>query len=240
MARQQIKRVSAPKTWSIARKSERKWIAKPLPGAHKLEHSLAVLVILRDMLKLARNTKEVKHILNDKQVLINNKTAKDSRQGVGLFDVMAVPKLNKYYRLVLSKSKKLALQEVAKSESVILPVKVKGSTILKGGKQQVNFTNGWNLLDKTKYKTNSSVIYNTEKNKVEKGIELKAGCIVVAISGKHAGILAKLKAIKELGELKKTKIATMASLDDKEEFDTNAEYLFVVGEKSPEFTAVAK
>lgn len=239
MAKNHIKRRAAPVTWPIARKVKQRWITKPLPGAHILKHSLAISVVLRELLKLANNMREIKHILEAKQALVNNSIVKDKKFGVGLFDTVSLPKLDKYYRVILTKRNKLALQEINKSEACMLPLKVKGKTTLNAKKQQINFTNGWNLLDKTGFEVNSVVLYNTGKNAVEKAIKLKPGCIVTLIAGKHVGTLSKLKGIKELGELKKIKLAVLTSLDGKSEYETKADYLFAIGDKDAEFTAVA-
>lgn len=234
MSHTQIKKLAAPKTWPIARKSKERWIAKPLPGAHKLENSLALSVILRDFLKLAPTRREIKQLLNNKLVLVNNKIIKETNYNVGLFDVLSIPKISKQYRIVFNSKGKLHIQEINKDEANILPMKVRNVRKVKGGKLQASFVNGFNMLKK--FPTNSVVLYDLEKNKDIKTIELKSGCLVTATSGKHAGTIATLKEIKEIKVLKTKKLATLT--DGKEDWKTDAAYLFAVGETKPEFTAV--
>ena len=45
-------------------KKEYTWTYRAFPGPHKAEESAAIGIILRDLLKLADNNKEVKYILN--------------------------------------------------------------------------------------------------------------------------------------------------------------------------------
>ena len=62
MSRHQ-KRVAAPKNWRVSRKSN-KWVVNPRPGPHSKDSSIPLLLVVRDLLKLADNTREVKIILN--------------------------------------------------------------------------------------------------------------------------------------------------------------------------------
>ena len=51
-----------PKSWQIKIKKKRKFITRPLPG-QSLKLGMPINLILRDILKLALNNKEVKKIL---------------------------------------------------------------------------------------------------------------------------------------------------------------------------------
>ena len=50
-----LKRIAAPKSWLINRKSST-FIVRPNPGAHALDKGLPLGVIIRDNLKLAVNS----------------------------------------------------------------------------------------------------------------------------------------------------------------------------------------
>ena len=67
---QHLKRHGMPTLWSVERKNE-KFIAKPNPGSHKMKYVVPVVVLLRDILKYAKTSKEVKLILHDDEVLVN-------------------------------------------------------------------------------------------------------------------------------------------------------------------------
>ena len=56
-----LSRLAMPKTWKVKRKGI-KWVTRPLPGAHSLKQGMPISVLLRDVLKLARTTKEVKKL----------------------------------------------------------------------------------------------------------------------------------------------------------------------------------
>ena len=235
-----MKRLAAPRTWPIARKSGERWVSKALPGAHKQGQCVPILIALRDMLKLASDAREVRRILHNNEVLVNNTRVKKLRFGIGLFDVLSIKKLNKHYRVVLTQKNKLALVEIKGTETNTIPLKVKSRTTLRGGKIQANFTNGWNLVSKSKYTAGNTVLFDLAKKKVGKELKLKKGSVVVVSAGKYVGRLAKIESLKSEGLLKKRKLAQLKPVGTGPIFTTIANGLLVVGETKPEFTANAK
>jgi len=236
-----MKRLAAPKTWPIARKGRKRWVAKPLPGAHKQGLCMPISVILRDILKLASTAKEVKQILHNNEILVNGRRVKDVKFGTGLFDILTIKKLDEQYRVVLTKKNKLALILVKGVEANILPLKLKSKTTLRGGKNQLNFTNGWNLLSGASYTVGNTVLYDIAKRKPSKELKLKAGVIVTITAGKYVGQIAKVGEIKSEGKLKKRKLVQLMPTDKSISADaisTTADNLFVVGETKPELTTI--
>jgi len=56
-----LSRLAMPKAWKIKRKGI-KWVTRPLPGPHSFKLGLPLNVLLRDILKLSKTTKETKSI----------------------------------------------------------------------------------------------------------------------------------------------------------------------------------
>ena len=75
-SRKHLKRYKAPKSWPIHPKEDT-WTVKPAPGSHAIEDSLPLLVIIRDILGLADNSREAKRIINTGNVLIDGRAVKD-------------------------------------------------------------------------------------------------------------------------------------------------------------------
>src|SRR3989344_2506025 len=100
-----LKRLTAPRTWQIKRKGI-KFITRPLPGSHKLEASLPLIVILRDLLKIVKTTREANYLIKNKKVLVNGKVM-ERRFGVGLMDILAIKEIDKRYRIILDRRGKL-------------------------------------------------------------------------------------------------------------------------------------
>ena len=108
-----LKRINVPSTWPVERKST-KFITKPSPGPHRLEESMPLGVILREILKLGKEKREIKIILNDNKVLVNNKIRKKFDFPVGILDTLSIPDISKFYKLVYSTKGRLILKEINK------------------------------------------------------------------------------------------------------------------------------
>ncbi|MBD3263078.1 30S ribosomal protein S4e [Candidatus Woesearchaeota archaeon] len=226
-----VSRLAAPRTWPIKRKGI-KWIRKPSQGPHDLQKAMPLLIYLRDILQITKTTKETKQVLSNELVKVNSKVIRKVDFPVGIFDTIQIPATDKYWRVTITKKGKLAVIEIPKSEANLLPVKIVSKKTLNKNKTQLNFSNGWNLLDDKKYKVNDVLILDTEKNSVAKHIKLEKGNLVYVTGGKHTGHSAKLKNIKELGKLKRERIAVLES--GKETWQTNLNHVFAIGEDKSE------
>ena len=107
-----LKRQKAPKNWPIHRKGT-KYIVRPRSNIQK---GVPLLIILRDMLKIAQNRKEVKKSLHAKHILVNNKIILDEKNNVLLFDTISILPLKKYYRIELSGKGKFEIREIKENE----------------------------------------------------------------------------------------------------------------------------
>ena len=61
-SRKHLKTYKAPKTWPIHPKEDT-WTVKPSAGSHSIENSLSLTLVIRDILKLADNSREAKRII---------------------------------------------------------------------------------------------------------------------------------------------------------------------------------
>lgn len=228
----QISRMAAPDTWPVERKGI-KWVAKPYPGTHSLYHSMALNTWLLEILELANIRRNIKRIISAKDVLINGKIIRDEKFPLGIFDVLSIPKLKKNYRVSINKIGKLMLIEIPEADAKFVPAKIISKKTIKDGKVQFNCSNSWNLLDsKANYKVNDVLLFDSATRKVAKHLVLKEGSIVFSIGGRHVGEIAKIKEIKETGELKRKKIAVLS--EGKESWETSLDKVFVIGDAKQE------
>ncbi len=206
-----IKRKTAPKTWAL-KKREGAYVR--VGRGKNLHYSVPVVVLLRDILKIAKTEREVRGLLRRKQVKINGKEIQKPFFSVGLLDIIELPKTGKTYALVLNEKGKLGVEEKRKE----LIAKVIGKTILKGDRQQINFFNGINLLSKEKINTGDSAIL--EKGKIVKILPVKEGSIAMVIKGKHAG---------ERGGVTKVEKREITIKIKEGEIKTDKKNIFVIG-----------
>ncbi|MGM5482887.1 MAG: hypothetical protein ACQESF_05470 [Nanobdellota archaeon] len=229
MTKDHLKRINAPRTWNINRKKNT-FITRPMPSGHRMKHSVPLVVLFRDMLKKVKTTNELEYIINTREVYINSKRAYSPRQAVGLMDVVRLPEIKENYRVVLNSSGQLDYVSVDEKESKIMPLVVKNKTKIKGGKTQVNFTDGSNMLvDKDEYTTQDVLFFDFLNNKIVKHLKFEKGAVVYFTRGKYVGTTAVIQEISEKGVLYKRDGST---------FETgnvlDKDYTFLVGKESPE------
>ncbi|MBU4501796.1 MAG: 30S ribosomal protein S4e, partial [Nanoarchaeota archaeon] len=158
MVKRHLSRLGAPKSWPIQRKGI-KWIARPSPGPHTLKNCITLSLAIKNLLKYAKTTKEVKIILNEGKILIDKIVRKDHKFPLGIMDVIDIPSTKENFRVLYTDKGKFRLVKISADEGKLKPTKIVGKTILKGKKIQLNFYDGKNLIvDKEEYKVNDTLI----------------------------------------------------------------------------------
>ncbi len=188
-----IKRTEIQKRLPLPRKGTKYLVV----ASHAKDNGVALLIVLRDILKIANNRAEARKILLAGDVKVNNKIRKSEKFPMQFFDVIELEKAKKVYRLEIV-NKKFALNEISEKEKDEKIVKIVGRKILGKDKVQMNLEDGRNIITKEKFNVRDSVIVNTKDEKIVKILELKPGAKVEIILGKHAGESGVLKEIKNL------------------------------------------
>jgi small subunit ribosomal protein S4e len=223
MPKNHLKRIASPKTWPVKRK-ESTWITRP-QGAHSFESGMPVNVVLKELIKLAKTTKEVKNILNHKTVMINGKQTKVEDRTFGLFDILSVKETKENYTLILNKQKKLAVRTIEAKEASKKISKIIGKTYLKNKKIQINLHDGINVLvDKDDYKVGDSIVIEIPGFKVLDKLALDKKACVFITTGKHAGNLAVVEKIED---------EKIISKYDDHELELKKSQVIVVGKEKP-------
>ena len=226
MGKSHLKRLNAPKTWPIERKKT-KWIAKPRPGSQPLHRTLSIVTIMKEILKVANNSKEVKTILNKKIVKIDEKIRKDPNFSVCVMDVITIQ--NDNYRLLINSHGKLFLHKIKKEDALVKPKKIIAKKILKGKKLQINFLDGTNLLStNNNLKVSDTVIF--KNNKEDEHLKFEKGALIYLIEGKQVGKIGVIKEIQKNQGLQPTKIIFQSG---KENYTTLKSYALVIGKTKP-------
>ncbi len=190
-----LKRQSAPVNWPVERKGST-YIVKP---AFSVQKGIPVLIVLRDMLKIAQNRSEVKRVIHLRQVLVNERLVKDERNNVLFFDTINILPSKEYYRMELSESGKFYLDKIRENEANKKIVKVINKKMLREKKVQLNLSDGRNFISELKCNVNDSVIVNLKEGKIEKCIPMKEKTKAVVFAGKHIGKRGEIEKL-DLGE----------------------------------------
>jgi small subunit ribosomal protein S4e len=157
-----LKRLAAPTWWPIERKVK-KFIFAPR-GAYKKELSIPLLIFIRDILKITENRKEAFNAIKKGEVLVDGRKRKDPNYGLGLFNIIEIPSLNKTWRAVPKNG--LSFIEVPEKESKLKICKIVNKKSLKGNKTQINLNDGRNILTNEKYSTYDSLLIQVPEQKI--------------------------------------------------------------------------
>jgi small subunit ribosomal protein S4e len=221
------KRISYAGKAKINRK-EHCWTFNTKPGAHAKNESVSFGLIIRDVLNLANNTKEVKYILNNKNCFINGVRIKEHRFAVGLFDILFFKDIDKTYRVLLTKKDKIILKEINDKEHLI-PCRVKVKKPHLKDKFLIGFSNGYNHIvgKNVKVSVGDSVMYDINKKAFADVVSKKEGARVYIVGGPHVSSFGVLKNIIK-GDLKKSSEVTVDC--NGKEVKTMEKYIFVIPE----------
>jgi len=192
-----LKRQEMPKNWPMPRKGTA-YVVKPYSNTNR---SVPLLIILRDMLKVARNRKEVKNAIFEKNILMNNRLERDDKNSMQLFDKISIIPSKKHYQLNLSEKGKFVMEEVKESEVNQKIAKIINKKMLKGKKVQINLSDGRNFISDAKCNIGDSVVINFKDKKIEKCLPLKENAHVIVFAGKHSGKKGKVLKLKEEREM---------------------------------------
>jgi small subunit ribosomal protein S4e len=230
-----LKRKPAPRFWPIHRK-EAVWIVRPSSGPHSLEKCFPLSLVLRDILEVAETRKEAKKAISQGKVYVDGKVRRKDDFPVGLMDVISMPELNKFYR-VLPSHKGLFLNPISKEEAGFKLFRVEGRAIVKNGISQIALHDGSNMLVKVEGTEKPEVVYETfatlklglpEKQVLDQ-LNTKKGNIAIITGGKNIGKQGKIVEI-EKTEAKKRRNALVVIEDEKgNRYQTILDFVFSIG-----------
>jgi small subunit ribosomal protein S4e len=231
-----LKRKPAPRFWPVHRK-EAVWIVRPSSGPHSLEKCLPLALVLRDILEVAETRKEAKKIISQGKIYVDGKVRLKDDFPLGLMDVISMPDLKKFYR-VLPSHKGLFLNPISKEEASFKLIRVEGKTKAKNGISQIALHDGSNMLVKVEDPDNlSEVNYETfdtlklglpEKEVLDQ-LKTKKGNMAVITGGKNIGKQGKIVEI-EKTEAKKRRNALVVIEDAQgNRYQTILDFIFSVG-----------
>ena len=229
-AKKKQKRLSTNKVRRMNRK-ESTFTIKLKPGPHNFTQSIPLGFLIRDILKLANNKKEIKKILNAGKIKVDRKIRKELKFPVGLFDLVSIEDTKENYRIILDLKGRLKVIKTEEKKPVKL-CKITGKKI--NGKKQVqlNTNDGRTFIEKeTELKLGDSIKISLPEQKILEKLPEKKGSLVYVTGGSHTGVQAQIEEIipGTINRFKTVKLKTK-----EKEFKTTETNIFVIGEKKPE------
>lgn len=230
--RNKLKRLAAPRSWDISRKSNR-FVFKPLPGPHPIAAAYPLGVVIRDMASMANLSKELKLMMKAGKVKVDGKDRHTPRFPVGLFNVVSVPLEGADFRLVPT-PKGLSLAKLGAGEATKKLCSVKTKTKIRGGHIQYGLHDGRSMVDdKLNLSPGDAVLIEVPSQKVLGQAKLAKGSLGLVLTGDRAGQLGKIADVKK-GTISREKMVRISLPSGEAEIPSRL--VFPVGTDAPMIT----
>lgn len=235
-----LKRYPAPWFWPIKRK-EYTWTVRPMPGPHPVERCIPLLIVIRDVLGLAKTAREAKIIIKRGYVKVDGVVRKEPKFPVGLMDVITIEKLGQSFR-VLPTPKGLRLHPIDGEEAGFKLCRIEDKTTVKGGHIQLNLHDGRNVLIRVADPTNPAEDVYRTLDTLKLGLpgqeflghfKLEEGAYAIITDGKNMGLHGRILAIREIRGLKRRRYEVELETPGGEHVRSILDYIFVVGPGEP-------
>ncbi|SEW08474.1 30S ribosomal protein S4e [Natrinema salifodinae] len=188
------KRLSVPKSWPVERKTET-FTVKAGAGPHGKE-GVPLVVLLRDVLGYVDSRKEARYALSEDAILINGDAINDEQRPIGMFDIVAFPGREEYYRVFPDEGGQLALTGINEDAAQSRLGKIESKQQVPGGQTQLTLHDGTNVLvEDDEYSTNDSIVVDNEDKSVVAHFPYEEGALVTAVRGNHGGKVGEINAI---------------------------------------------
>ena len=225
--RKKIKSLNAPKAVHIHRKEDT-WTVKTKAGAHNKESSVALGIVLRNFIGLAKNLKEAKMILGNGDVKVNGKIRKAYQFSVGVFDVISIQKQKAFFRVLLDAKGRIILHDMKKDSNEKFSRVEKKKATKKG--IQITTNDGLTIMD-AKASVGDTLKITVPTGTVSEVYPLENGAPVYVIKGIHCSEQGKIVEIIP-GRANRSKLVKIEQ--DGKEYSTTAQNVIVVGKNKVE------
>jgi len=228
------KRSAAPAFWQISRKDKR-FVVRTSPGPHPKNYSYPLLVVLRDILGLARTRREALSVLNEGKVSVDGRVVKAESFPIGLMDVIDFPDVGRSYRMV-PRFGRLVPVEIGSHEKGLKLCYVKSKQTIDGSKISYGLHDGRIIFPEAEVdiKPGDSCIIKIPSQEFQANFRLTKESLALLIRGEKSGEVASVEDLKP-GTYSRGKIATIRFADGTtSELPTSV--LLPLGKQVPEIT----
>jgi len=231
-----LKREASPKFWPIHRK-EFTWAVKPRPGPHPINRCIPLVLIVREILDLAKTRKEARKIISQGKILVDGKVRRDDRFPAGLM----IPDLDVHYR-ILPSEKGLTLHQIDKEEARFKLCRIENKTTVRGGHIQLNLHDGRNLLvreenstspEEDTYRTLDTLMISIPDQEIIEHFRMGKGMSAIFIDGKNIGKHGMISSIEEQPDRKRRRLLVNIEDESGRIYQSILDYTFVIGNGTP-------
>jgi len=182
-----LKRLNAPRHWMLDKLSG-KFAPRPSAGPHKLRECLPLIVLIRNRLKYALTSREVKMIVMQRLIKVDGKVRTDPTYPAGFMDVISIERTDENFRLLYDTKGRFAIHRISKEEATYKLCRVK--KILYGEKgipYAITHDGRTVRYPDPLIKANDTIRLDLETCKITDFIKFETGNSVMVIGGRNTG-----------------------------------------------------
>jgi len=161
---------------------------RPSSGPHKLRECLPLIVLIRNRLKYALTSKEVKMILMQRFVKVDGKVRTDYGFPAGFMDVVSIEKTNENFRLLYDTKGRFIAQRVIPAEAKFKLLKVRKVSTGAKGIPFVTTHDGRTIrYPDPLIKVNDTIKFDLDTSKIVDFVKFDIGNLVMITGGHNLG-----------------------------------------------------
>jgi small subunit ribosomal protein S4e len=228
------KRSATPEFWQISRKDKR-FVVRTSAGPHPKNYSYPLLVVLRDILGLAKTRREALSVLNEGKVSVDGRVVKAEAFPVGLMDVVDFPSIGRSYRMVPHYGR-LVPVEIGANEKGLKICYVKSKRTVRGSKLSYGLHDGRVIFPEAEVdiRPGDACMIKLPTQEFQGSYRLGKESLALLIRGERSGEVTTVEDLKP-GTYSRGAIATIRFADGtSSELPTNV--LLPLGKQVPEIT----
>lgn len=166
--------------------------------------------------------------------MVDGKVRKNPKYPAGFMDVIKLPETDECWRILFDRKGYLRLHEIGEGESGFKLEKVIGKTPSQGGKLQLNLNDGKTMTGEFEdIDVGDTLKVSLPGLEIQNHIPREVGSLALITGGSNVG---RIGEIKEIIETESPSSDRFLVESDGEKFQSPEEYVFVIGEKSPEIS----
>jgi small subunit ribosomal protein S4e len=228
------KRSASPEFWQISRKDKR-FVVRTSPGPHSKNYSYPLLVVVRDILGIAKTRREALTVLNEAKVQVDGRVVKAEAFPVGLMDVIDFPNVGRSYRMV-PRFGRLVPVEIDSKEKGLKICYVKSKRTVKGSKMSYGLHDGRVIFPEAEVdlKPGDGCLIKVPTQEFQASFRLAKETLALLIRGERSGEVATVEDVKS-GTYSRGPIATVR-FEDGTTSELPTDVLLPLGKQAPEIT----
>ncbi len=228
------KRAEVPSFWKISKKKKR-FVVRTSPGPHSKKASYPLLVLIRDLLSLAKTRKEALSILNAGKVRVDGRIVKAEGFPIGLMDIVDIPHADKTYRMVPLRGGLVPVEVDSKEKDLKLCL-VKNKTTIRSSKMRCGLHDGRVIFPEAEVdiRPGDSCLIRVPKQEFIGSFRIGKGTLALLVEGERSGEISTVEDLKP-GTFSRGAIATVR-LQDGSLSELPTTMLMPLGKQLPELT----